>query len=202
MKHYLFLKRLFDIIVSFIALIILSPLFLIISLLIKIDSKGSIIYKHKRLGKNGKVFQLYKFRTMVSNANEIFESFTKEQKQEFDEFYKLKSDPRVTKIGNFLRKTSLDELPQLLNVLKGDMSIVGPRPVVLKEIERFGNLKEKYLSVLPGVTGWWACNGRSNTTYNERIKLEIYYIDNKSLKLDMQCLFKTIIVVLKRNGAR
>lgn len=199
---YLVLKRIFDIALSFLALIILSPLFLILIILIKIDSKGPAIYKHSRLGKNGKSFNLYKFRTMVSNADEVFKNFTKEQKEEYEKFFKLENDPRITKIGNLLRKTSLDELPQVINILKGDMSIIGPRPVVLKEIDKFGDKKDAYLSVLPGISGWWACNGRSDTTYEERIELEMYYINNMSLKLDIACFFKTIKAVLKRDGAK
>ena len=200
-NSYLIFKRIMDFILSFIALVILSPILLIISLLIKIDSEGPVIYKHYRLGKNGKVIGVYKFRTMVKNADEVFRNFTKEQKEEYEKFFKLENDPRITRVGDFLRKTSLDELPQILNILKGEMSIIGPRPVVLDEIKKFGNLKNKYLSVLPGLTGWWACNGRSNTTYEERINLEMYYIDNQSLKLDIECLFKTILAVFKRNGA-
>ena len=200
-NSYLIFKRIMDFILSFIALVILSPILLIISLLIKIDSEGPVIYKHYRLGKNGKVIGVYKFRTMVKNADEVFRNFTKEQKEEYEKFFKLENDPRITRVGDFLRKTSLDELPQILNILKGEMSIIGPRPVVLDEIKKFGNLKCKYLSVLPGLTGWWACNGRSSTTYEERINLEMYYIDNQSLKLDIECFFKTILAVFKRNGA-
>lgn len=201
-NFYLTIKRIIDIILSFIALILLLPILIIIAIIIKIDSKGPVIYKHKRLGKNGKTIGIYKFRTMVENADEVFKNFTEEQKKEYEEFYKLENDPRVTRIGDILRKTSLDELPQIINILKGDMSIIGPRPVVVKEIDKFGNLKDKYLSVLPGLTGWWACNGRSSTTYDERIKLEMYYIDNQSLKLDIKCFFKTIMVVLKKEGAK
>ena len=200
-SKYSVIKRIIDIILSLCALFFLWPILLLIALIIRIDSNGPVIYKHYRLGKNGKIFGIYKFRTMVSNADEILKNFTKEQKEEFEKNYKLENVPRITKVGDFLRKTSLDELPQILNILKGDMSIIGPRPVVLKEIEKFGNLKDKYLSVLPGLTGWWACNGRSCTTYDERIALEMYYIDNQSLKLDIKCFFKTILAVIKRNGA-
>ena len=200
-SFYSIIKRIIDIVLCLIALFFLWPLLLFITITVKIDSDGPAIYKHYRLGKNGKIFGIYKFRTMVSNADEILQNFTKEQKEEFEKNYKLENDPRITRVGDFLRKTSLDELPQILNILKGDMSIIGPRPVVLKEIEKFGNLKDKYLSVLPGLTGWWACNGRSCTTYDERIALEMYYIDNQSLKLDLKCFFKTILAVIKRDGA-
>ena len=200
-NSYLIFKKIMNFIISFIALVTLSPILLIISLIIKIDSEGPVIYKHYRLGKNGKVIGVYKFRTMVKNADEVFINFTKEQKEEYEKFFKLENDPRITRVGDFLRKTSLDKLPQILNILKGEMSIIGPRPVVLDEIKKFGNLKDNYLNVLPGLTGWWACNGRSNTTYEKRIDLEMYYIDNQSLKLDIECFFKTILAVFKRNGA-
>ena len=198
-NSYLIFKKIMNFIISFIALVTLSPILLIISLIIKIDSEGPVIYKHYRLGKNGKVIGVYKFRTMVKNADEVFRNFTKEQKEEYEKFFKLENDPRITRVGDFLRKTSLDELPQILNILKGEMSIIGPRPVVLDEIKKFGNLKDKYLNVLPGLTGWWTCNGRSSTTYEKRIDLEMYYIDNQSLKLDIECFFKTILDLFKRN---
>ena len=197
-NSYLIFKKIMNFIISFIALVTLSPILLIISLIIKIDSEGPVIYKHYRLGKNGKVIGVYKFRTMVKNADEVFRNFTKEQKEEYEKFFKLENDPRITRVGDFLRKTSLDKLPQILNILKGEMSIIGPRPVVLDEIKKFGNLKDNYLNVLPGLTGWWACNGRSNTTYEKRIDLEMYYIDNQSLKLDIEYFFKTILDVFKR----
>lgn len=199
--NYLCLKRMMDIFLSLIALLISAPILIIISILIKLDSKGNIIYKQRRLGKNGKIFTIYKFRTMVSNAEEVMKNFTKEQKEEFEKFFKLENDPRITRMGNFLRKTSLDELPQIFNVLKGDMSFIGPRPVVEKEIEKYGDLKDKYLSIKPGLTGWWACNGRSSITYEDRINLEIYYVDNISFKLDFKCFYKTIIAIIKKEGA-
>lgn len=198
---YILIKTVIDTILACMALIIVAPILLLVAILIKLDSKGPIIYKQKRLGKDGKEFMIYKFRTMVSNAEEVMKNFTPEQKEEFQKFFKLENDPRITRIGNILRKTSLDELPQIFNIIKGDMAIVGPRPVVLKEIEKFGNLKYEYLSVKPGLTGWWACNGRSITTYEERIELEMYYINNLSFKLDVKCLIKTVVAILKREGA-
>lgn len=200
-KIYFIFKRFMDIILSLFAILIIWPVLFVISLMIKLDSKGNVIYKQSRLGKNGKVFTIYKFRTMVSNADEVMKNFTKEQKEEFEKFFKLENDPRITRMGNFLRKTSLDELPQVFNILLGDMSIIDPRPVVLKEIDKFGNLKDEYLSIRPGLTGWWACNGRSDTTYDERIELEMFYIRNLSFKLDVKCLIRTIMAVLKRKGA-
>ena len=145
---------------------------------------------------------MYKFRSMVSNAKEIMDNWSPERKAEFEKNYKLDDDERITKIGKFLRKTSLDELPQLLNILKGDMTIIGPRPVVEKELEKFGDNKYKFLSVKPGLTGYWAANGRSDTDYDERIELELYYVDHCSLWLDIKVFFKTIKVVLTGKGAK
>ena len=201
-KIYIKIKRIIDIVLSSIGLIVLLPLFLIISLIIKIDSKGSIFFVHKRMGKNGKTIGIYKFRTMVENAEDLIKEFTEEQQKEFKETFKLQHDPRVTRIGKFLRKTSLDELPQILNILKGDLSIIGPRPVIEEELEKYGKNREKFISVKPGLTGYWAANGRSDTTYAERVQMELYYIDNMSLKMDMKIFFKTIIAVIKKEGAR
>ena len=202
---YLTIKRLFDIIVSGISLILLSPLFLIIGIMIKMDSKGKVIFKQKRIGKHGEPIYIYKFRTMTPNAEEVLEKMLKENPDIYEEYTtnkKLKNDPRVTKFGNILRKTSLDELPQLLNILNGDMSIVGPRPVIDSEIEKYGDLKEYFLSVIPGLTGWWACNGRSCTSYDERKRLELYYIQHRGIMLDLKIIFKTFTSVLKRDGAK
>ncbi len=200
-NQYKITKRTADILVSLIGLIFLSPLFLIISIAVKLDSKGPAFFVHKRIGKDGKIINVYKFRTMVDNAEGLIRKFTPEQLKKFNENFKLEDDPRITRIGKFLRKTSLDELPQLLNILKGELSIIGPRPVVSNEIERYGENKEKLLSVTPGLTGYWAANGRSCTTYEERMQMELYYVDNISLKTDIEIFFKTIILVLKREGA-
>lgn len=201
-KIYLFFKRMFDIVVSVIALLLAFPIFLVIALAIKLEDYGPVFYKHKRVGKNGKTIYLYKFRSMVVDAETKMKEFTKEQQEEFQKFYKLTDDPRITKIGKYLRKTSLDELPQLLNILKGDMSIIGPRPVVEKELNKFGNGQDLLLSVKPGLTGLWACSGRSDTTYEERVKKELYYAENYSMKLDLLCFFKTCLSVVKGTGAR
>lgn len=198
---FLFTKRIFDVTISIVALLLLLPLFLILSILIKLDSKGTVFYKHKRIGKDGKIIYLYKFRSMVHNAGELMKNFTPEQKKEYEENFKLTNDPRITRIGKILRKTSLDELPQLLNILKGDMSLIGPRPIVEKELDKYGMLKNRFLSVTPGLTGYWACNGRSCTSYEDRIKLELYYIYNCCWKLDIKIFFQTIKAVLKRDGA-
>lgn len=198
---YRYIKRFMDVILATIALVVLSPIFLIIAIAIKIESKGPVFFKHARIGKNGKIIKLYKFRSMVINAEELIKSFTPEQMKEYKENYKLTNDPRITKIGKFLRKTSLDELPQLLNIIKGDLSIIGPRPVVTDELKKYGTNTEKFLSVTPGLTGYWAANGRSCTTYEQRMQMELYYIDNLSLKMDIKVFFKTIEAVIKREGA-
>lgn len=200
-KVYIKVKRVIDVILASIALILLSPLFAIIAIAIKIDSKGPVFFAHKRIGKNGNIIKLYKFRSMVINAQELIKSFTPEQMREYKENYKLTNDPRITKVGKFLRKTSLDELPQLINIINGDLSIIGPRPVVADELEKYGVNKDKFLSVTPGLTGYWAANGRSNTTYEQRMEMELYYIDNLSLKMDIKVFFKTILSVLKKEGA-
>lgn len=200
-KVYIKIKRVIDVILASIALILLSPLFAIIAIAIKIDSKGSVFFAHKRIGKNGKIIKLYKFRSMVINAEELIKSFTLEQMKEYKENYKLTNDPRITKVGKFLRKTSLDELPQLINIINGDLSIIGPRPVIADELEKYGTNKDKFLSVTPGLTGYWAANGRSNTTYEQRMEMELYYIDNLSFKMDVKVFFKTILSVLKKEGA-
>ena len=200
-KVYIKVKRVIDVILASIALILLSPLFAIIAIAIKIDSKGPVFFAHKRIGKNGKIIKLYKFRSMVINAEELIKSFTPEQMREYKENYKLTNDPRITKVGKFLRKTSLDELPQLINIINGDLSIIGPRPVVADDLEKYGTNKDKFLSVTPGLTGYWAANGRSNTTYEQRMEMELYYIDNLSLKMDIKVFFKTILSVVKKEGA-
>lgn len=201
---YLFIKRLSDVVLSLLALILLSPVFLIIAILIKKEDKGPVLYKHKRLGKNGKYIYLYKFRSMYSDSDERLKELLKDKKirREWNKNFKLENDPRITKIGNIIRKTSIDELPQLINILKGDMSIVGPRPVIDGEIDKYRGNKDKFLSVTPGLTGWWACNGRSDTNYNERMKLELFYVDNCGALLDIKCIFKTAISVLKKEGAK
>ena len=200
-KVYLAIKRLIDIIGSLIGIILLSPIYIIIAILIKSDSPGKIVFGHTRKGKGGKDIKVYKFRTMYSNANEIFESFTSEQKEEYYKNFKLDNDPRVTKLGGFLRKTSLDELPQLFNILKGDMTIIGPRPIVEKEVEKYGDKAEKLFSVVPGLGGYWQANGRSDTTYEERVEMDMYYIDHMCFTLDAKILFQTIFSVLKGEGA-
>lgn len=198
---YQYVKRASDIVISLIALVVLSPVFLLIAVLIKKESDGPVFFIHKRIGKNGEKIGIYKFRTMVQNAEDLIKHFTPEQMKEFKENFKLENDPRITKIGKILRKTSLDELPQLINILKGELSLIGPRPVVEDEVEKYGKNKSKFLSIKPGLTGYWAANGRSSVSYNERMKMELYYVDNVSLKLDIKIFFKTIASVFKKEGA-
>ncbi len=203
---YKFTKRIIDIIGSIIGILILIPTALIIYLARKVlkEDKGPLFYEQLRYGKNGKVFRLYKFRSMCIGADKKLKEYLEnndEAREEFEKTHKLQNDPRITKIGNFLRKSSLDELPQMINILKGDMSFVGPRPVVEKEVEEYGTNKDKFLSVRPGLTGYWQVNGRSNTTYEERMKMELYYVDNCSLWLDIKIFFKTFITVFKKEGA-
>lgn len=198
---YRVIKRAFDFIVALIASVITIPVFLLIAIVIKVDSRGPVFFVHHRVGKNGKPLSLLKFRTMVVGAEEMIKNFNPEQEKEWQENFKLENDPRITRIGKFLRKTSLDELPQLYNILIGNLSFVGPRPVTKEEIEKYGENKVKVLSVTPGLTGWWACNGRSNIDYEERMKLELYYVDHASLSLDIKILFKTVGVIATHEGA-
>ena len=201
-RRYIKVKRILDCILATIALIILSPIYLIIAIAVKIDSKGPVFFKHTRIGKNGKIIKIYKYRTMVTNAEELIKQFTPEQMKEYKENFKLENDPRITKVGKFLRKTSLDELPQLLNIIQGDLALIGPRPVVKKELEKYGKNAEKFLSVTPGLTGNWAASGRSNTTYEERMEMELWYVDHISFITDVKIFFKTIIAVIKKEGAK
>lgn len=200
-KPYRYVKRTADVVISSLGLIFLAPLFIIVAILIKSESNGPVFFLHTRIGKNGKEFKLIKFRTMVMNAEEQIKDFTPKQMKEFKENFKLKNDPRITKIGKFLRRTSLDELPQLLNILKGELSLIGPRPVVSEELEKYKENKGKFLSVTPGLTGYWAANGRSCTSYEQRMEMELYYVDNISCKLDIKVFFKTIVSILKKEGA-
>ena len=199
---YFVVKRLIDIVGSLVGLIILSPVFLIIGIMIKIeDPNGPIFYSHRRVGKNGNMIPVYKFRSMFQNADQMIKDFTPEQKKEFSENFKLKNDPRITKIGSFIRKTSLAELPKLLNVLKGEMTIVGPRPITLDELDKYGEYRSVYLSMDSGLTGMWQAYGRSDTSYEERVQLDVQYYQNQSLILDIKIVIGTIISVIKGKGA-
>ncbi len=197
-------KRLVDNVGAAAGLLLFSPLFLILAALIKIDSRGPVFFHHRRLGMEGQIIQVYKFRTMVSNAEEVLQRLFHEHpelREEFAREFKLKDDPRITKLGRFLRKTSLDELPQLINVLRGDMSMVGPRPIVPNELSKYGFNERFLLRVPPGVTGLWQANGRSEVSYEERVKLDMYYINNWSIWLDFLIILKTVPAVFARKGA-
>ncbi len=201
---YLCLKRVMDLSGAIVGLIIFSPIFLLISILYMTgDNKGPVFFKQIRMGKNGKEFYIYKFRSMIVNAEEKLRSNEVLYKKYIDNNYKLEpsEDPRITKVGQFLRKTSLDELPQFLNVLKGDMSLVGPRPVVQEELIEYGKRKDEFLSVKPGLTGYWQVSGRSDVGYPERVELELHYIYNCSILFDMKIIFLTMVHVIMRKGA-
>lgn len=201
---YLCLKRVMDLSGAIVGLIIFSPIFLLISILYMTgDNKGPVFFKQIRMGKNGKEFYIYKFRSMIVNAEEKLRSNEVLYKKYIDNNYKLEpsEDPRITKVGQFLRKTSLDELPQFLNVLKGDMSLVGPRPVVQEELVEYGERKGEFLSVKPGLTGYWQVSGRSDVGYPERVDLELYYAYNASLWLDIKILLLTVKNVVVGKGA-
>lgn len=201
---YRAVKRLFDIICGLIGFVVLLPLSLIIKIIYLCSGDtNSIIYKQKRIGMNGETIWIYKYRSMIPDADVVMKELLKNEKyrKEWEENQKLENDPRITNVGKFLRKSSLDEFPQLLNVLKGEMSLVGPRPLVEGELKAHGGM-ELYNQVKPGITGWWACNGRSNIDYKERLELEYYYVENCSVYLDVLCILKTIMVVLKREGSK
>ena len=203
---YRFIKRIIDIIGALVGIIVLIPTTIVLYIIRKIlkEDDGPLFYEHLRYGKNGKMFRMYKYRSMCMHADEKLKEYldkNDDARKEFEEYQKLSNDPRITKLGQFLRRTSLDELPQMINILLGDLSFVGPRPVVKNELERYGKNKEKFLSVKPGLTGYWQVNGRSNTTYEERIEMELYYAENCSLWLDTKIFIKTFAAVLKKEGA-
>lgn len=206
-KKYLYfgVKRLFDILIALIGCLFLLPVIIIvkISYLLHKDF-DSIFFRQKRIGKNGKEFNLYKFRSMVPNADEVLKELLKDPKykEEWDLNQKFEDDPRITSMGNILRKTSLDELPQFINILIGDMSLIGPRPLVPGELDSHNGNHELYESVRPGISGWWAANGRSATTYERRLELEYYYVQHCGLILDIRCVFRTIKAVIFKTGAK
>jgi undecaprenyl-phosphate galactose phosphotransferase len=203
---FMFFKRVFDILCSLVGLVVLIPLMIIVKITYVLSGDmHSIFYTQNRVGMNGKIFKLYKFRTMVPNADEMLKEILKDplRRREWRLTQKLHNDPRVTKMGRILRKTSLDEMPQMLNVLKGDMSIIGPRPLIINELDSHNGSHIIYESVKPGLTGWWAVNGRSNVEdYGERLELEYYYVNNRSVKLDFLVLVKTVSVLIKREGSK
>jgi len=200
-KGYLIAKRLMDICGAIIGLVCLSWLFLIVAILIKLeDPKGPVFFKQVRVGKDGKEFYMYKFRSMVTNAEELLESML-HLNETTGAMFKMKNDPRVTKVGRFIRKTSIDELPQLWNVLKGEMSLVGPRPPLPREVAQYTEYDKQRLLVAPGCTGLWQVSGRSNVGFEEMVELDIRYINERSIFLDIKLIFKTIIVMFTSKNA-
>ena len=201
---YFIIKRLLDILVGLIGIVLLIPVTIGVKLAYLLSGdRAKIFYRQRRVGQNGREIMIYKFRSMVPNAGEVLEQLLQDEhyRQEWEEYQKFSDDPRITKVGRFLRKTSLDELPQMINVLIGNMSLVGPRPLVEGELQAHHGLK-LYEKVKPGITGWWGCNGRSNIDYKERLELEYYYVKNCSLYLDVLCILRTALAVLKRDGAQ
>ena len=198
------IKTSFDYVLTITGTIAISPILIIIALWIYKDSPGPVIFKHRRIGKNGKEFNCYKFRSMCVDAKERLEQLLKtdpEAKAEWEKDFKIKNDPRITKSGAFLRKTSLDELPQIFNVLKGEMSLVGPRPIIKDEMVRYGEYINDYLMVKPGITGMWQVSGRSDTDYKQRVQLDSWYVRNWSVWLDLMLLWRTGKIVLQCKGA-
>ena len=200
---YRFIKRMFDIVSSALFLIVFSWLFIILALVVKFSDGGKVIYKHERVGKNGKTIYISKFRSMRPDADKLEKMLNREQLAEYEREFKVDDDPRVTRVGRFLRRTSLDELPQVWDIFTGKISVVGPRPLMKGEVYgKYGPDAQKLLSVKPGMIGWWSANGRSNVTYEsgQRQKLELYYVDNCSVWLDIKIIFKTIFTVGRRNN--
>jgi Undecaprenyl-phosphate galactose phosphotransferase WbaP len=198
------IKRFCDLFFVIIGGLILLPFLLIIALLVKLSSPGPVLYRHRRLGKNGRYFNAYKFRSMVNNSQDVLEkllSQSPDRQKEWEANHKLKDDPRITAVGKFLRRTSFDEFPQFINILKGEMSLVGPRPVVDEEVEKYGKDFDRIFSVKPGLTGLWQVSGRSDTDYTERVAFDTYYLQSWSVWMDLWVLLKTISVVIKGKGA-
>ena len=203
-NSYLFIKRLFDICISLVGMVVLVIATIIIAIFYSFGkNKGRIFFMQERIGLNGKRFKIYKFRSMVENAQEILIQDEKLYKKYLDNSYKLlpEEDPRMTRLGRFIRKHSIDEIPQFINILKGEMSFIGPRPVVKEELFEYGERVVKFLSVKPGATGWWQVSGRSNIGYPERCDVELYYVDNCSLKLDMKIFFMELKRIITRDSA-
>jgi UDP-galactose-lipid carrier transferase len=198
------LKYLMGLFLSIVLIILFFPLLLTLYIMVYIATKGHPIFSHERIGFRGEKFRIYKFRTMHLDAKKRLQELLKSSKVsriEWERDFKLKNDPRITKIGHFLRKTSLDELPQLINVLKGEMSLVGPRPIVEQEVQKYGEYFEYFTAVKPGITGLWQVSGRNDIGYNDRVQLDVWYVRNWSIELDIQILIKTVLVVLGRKGS-
>lgn len=198
---YNFLKRVIDLCFSFIGLILLSPVLIVTVVAIRVDSKGSAIFSQKRIGKNGREFNMYKFRSMVINAEDLKTKLLYMNEMS-GPMFKMKDDPRITKVGKFIRKTSIDELPQLVNVLKGEMSLVGPRPSLPKEVALFKPWMRNRLNVKPGLTCYWQVSGRNNIDFDDWMKLDIKYIKERNILLDVKLIFKTFFVLFGDENAR
>ena len=199
---YKIIKTIFDLFFALIILITCFPIFIFIAFLIKLSSRGPIFYLQERIGKNKKTFNCIKFRTMHPEAEDILENLivnNKKLRKEFEETHKLKNDPRITNIGKFLRKTSLDEMPQFLNVIKMEMSIIGPRPIVKKEIQKYGASYNKVISIKPGITGLWQVSGRNNLSYKRRVILDCLYVDNMNPLTDLRIIIRTFGVIFFPN---
>lgn len=203
---YKLIKRIVDVMGGLVGIILLIPITIVLYIvtLFSKENKGPLFFEQLRIGKNGKEFRLYKFRSMVMHADEKLWEYLNnnpEAKEEYKKYKKLKEDPRITKLGKFLRKTSLDEFPQFINVLKGDMSLVGPRPYLYREKEDMGEKYDTIIKAKPGLTGYWQVNGRSDVDFEERLKMDVEYIKNRTPWLDFKILVKTILKVFKRGGA-
>lgn len=200
-RSYIFMKRLIDIVGSFCGIIILLPVFIIVAICIKLeDPKGPVFFKQIRVGKDEKDFGMYKFRSMVTDAEEKLQDLL-QHNEVSGAMFKMKDDPRVTKIGKFIRKTSIDELPQLINVLKGEMSLVGPRPPLLREVKTYTAYDKQRLKVIPGCTGLWQVSGRSNIGFREMVELDLYYIQYRSILFDFKIILKTVFVLFGSKDA-
>lgn len=199
-----YMKNIFDYLTALSLILIFSPVLITLYLIVYFSTNGHPLFKHKRIGLNGKKFNVYKFRTMYIDADKKLEELLEEDEEsrmEWENDFKLKDDPRITKIGNFLRKTSLDELPQLINVLQGKMSLIGPRPIIDQEIVKYGEYFDYFTAVKPGITGLWQVSGRNDIDYDERVQLDVWYVRNWSINLDVQILLKTVLVVIGRKGS-
>jgi len=198
---YCFLKRAIDFVCSLVGLIVLSPIFFTVAILIRLESKGNPIFSQVRVGKDGEEFKMYKFRSMVANAEELKDKLC-DKNEMSGPMFKIKEDPRVTKVGKFIRRTSIDELPQLVNVLNGEMSLVGPRPSLPKEVAKFENWMMDRLSVKPGLTCYWQVSGRSDIRFEEWMKLDVKYVEERNTLVDIGLIFRTFGVLLGDEHAR
>lgn len=205
-KFYLIIKRVFDIVIGVIGTLLLIPISIILKIaLIITKDKGPLFFKQKRVGKNGDIIYIYKFRSMVLGADEILKKLMekdKKIKEEYEKNKKLKNDPRITKVGKFIRNACIDEMPQFLNILKGDMSLIGPRPYLIGEIKDIGSAYHEIVSVKPGITGWWQVSEKDDMSFKRRCKLDKYYANNCNLLLDIKIFFKTFATVICRKGTK